>query len=196
MKTEHGWWRRAVGKSIGEEPGGGRCGKIQAGDTQHAEMKTEDPNHRRRAPWRRAHDGLSGRPKTEWWRASERAARNPSTRKKNGGAQLSHVETSSTRLHKATRPNRKETRRVEEEDTQQKRWRASEDNEDVNPSALYASRPTGGANPQHEGKTSTLGNRFRKNCGRRRASPRVKTIEASVRDSDVAAHFGGDETQP
>jgi hypothetical protein len=113
-----------------------------------------------------------------------------------GGAELSHVETSSTRLHKATRPNRKETRRVEEEDTQQKRWRASEDNEDVNPSALHASRPTGGANPQHEGKTSTLGNRFRKNCGRRRASPRVKTIEASVRDSDVAAHFGGDETQP
>jgi hypothetical protein len=39
MKTEHGWWRRAVGKSIGAEPGGGRCGKIQAGDTQHAEMK-------------------------------------------------------------------------------------------------------------------------------------------------------------
>jgi hypothetical protein len=86
---------------------------------------------------------------------------------------------------------------IREEDTQQKRRRASEDNEDVNPSALHASRPTGGANPQHERKTSALGNRFRKkNCGRRRASPRVKTIEASVRDSDVAAHFGGDETQP
>jgi hypothetical protein len=52
-------------------------------------------------------------------------------------------------------------RTIREEDTQRKRRRASEDNEDVNPSVLHASRPTGGANPQRVRKTSPLGKRFR-----------------------------------
>jgi hypothetical protein len=131
-----------------------------------------------------------------------------------GGAELSHVKTSSTRRRacgrgkntndgvlagygspnpsdarpsttnpaaaqgskteskrNSTRRGRRRTNRdpshsggggvIREEDTQQKRRRASEDNEDVNPSALHASRPTGGANPQRVRKTSPLGKRFR-----------------------------------
>jgi hypothetical protein len=59
------------------DPAAAVAGRSKEKTLEHTEMKTENPNHTRRTPWRRARDGLSGSPKTERWRASERAARNP-----------------------------------------------------------------------------------------------------------------------
>jgi hypothetical protein len=65
-------------------------------------------------------------------------------------------------------------RTIREKDTQRKRRRASEDNEDVNPSALHASRPTGGADPQRVRKIAARRAISGEDSGRRRASPRVE----------------------
>jgi hypothetical protein len=65
-------------------------------------------------------------------------------------------------------------RTIREEDTQRKWRRASEDHEDVNPSALHASRQIGGADPQRVRKIAARRVISGEDSGRRRASPRVE----------------------
>jgi hypothetical protein len=154
-----------------------------------AYLQTEATETRATKSHGRAHPTAAAQNPHAWKRAArggalvEKARTQTAARLRDTGAPTLAPHNSAQRnrrRRKAARPNRKgnTTRRgrrranqdpshsggggvIREEDTQQKRGRASEDSEDVNPSALHASRPTGGANPQRVRKTSPLGKRFR-----------------------------------